>query len=120
MDFLIHFSTFSPFFSALPILSHRRTRGSCAGAGSTTHRALLAKTSAVTLAGVGRFQFRFLAGRYKVRMLFQIFDDLFADYFPLKATQCRFDRFVIIYINKCHLFSHLLSAKDTLVRANPY
>ena len=35
-------------------------------------------------------------------MLFEIFDDLFADHLALKATQGAFDRFVRIYRNKSH------------------
>ena len=43
-------------------------------------------------------------------MLFEIFDDLFADHLALKATQRALDRFVRIYCNKSHFFTHLLSA----------
>lgn len=43
-------------------------------------------------------------------MLFEIFDDLFADHLALKAAQGALDRFVRINCNKSHIFTHLLSA----------
>ena len=61
------------------------------------HRTLLAETTAVTLAGVSRFQFRLLAGRDEVSVLLKVFDDLFRDDLALEPTQCALDRFVIVY-----------------------
>ena len=84
------------------------------------HRTLLAETTAVTLAGVSRFQFRLLAGRDEVSMFFKIFNDLFADHFALKTPQSALDRFVRVNINKSHISSHLLSAEISPVRANNY
>ena len=74
------------------------------------HRTLLAETPPVTLSRVDRFQFRLLSRRNEVSVLFQILDDLFADNLALKSPQRAFDRFVIVNCNKCHLFTHLLSA----------
>ena len=54
-------------------------------------RTNLTETSAITLAGVCRFEFRLLSGRNKMRVFFQIFDDFFADYFALKPAQRTFD-----------------------------
>ena len=113
-----YFSTFSPFIFSLPI---GLPAGRCCRAGSRiVHRPLLAETTAVAFSCICRFEFCLLRRRNEVCMLLEIFDDLFADHFPLKASQCRFDRFVRIYCNICHLSSHPLSAKDTLPRANHY
>ena len=60
----------------------------------TIHRALLAETAAIALAGVRRFQFRLLAGRDEVSVFLEVLDDLFADNLALKATQCGLDRLV--------------------------
>ena len=64
---------------------------------SRIHRALLAETSAVALAGVCRFQFRLLAGRNEVSVLFEVFDDLFRDNLALETTESTLDRFIVIY-----------------------
>ena len=55
-----------------------------------------AKTLAVSLAGVLRFELRLLSRRNKMRVLFQVFDDLFGNNFSLEAAKRAFDRFVII------------------------
>lgn len=62
-------------------------------------RTRLTEASSVALAGVRRFELRLLTGRNKMRVLFQILDDFFADYFTLEPAQRAFDRFVIIYID---------------------
>ncbi len=80
--------------------AHWRSRASRAAG---HRRTLLAKTSAVALTGVCRFKLCLLAGRDKVSVLFEILDDLFADHLTLKASKCRFDRFVIVNRNKSHL-----------------
>lgn len=56
-----------------------------------------AKTLAIALAGILRFELRLLSRRNKMRVLFEVFDDLFGDNFSLKAAKRALDRFVIIY-----------------------
>ena len=78
------------FFLSRSVLAVVRAR-------SRIHRTLLAETPAVTLAGVCRFQFRLLAGRNEVSMLFEVFNDLFRDNLALETTESTLDRFVIVY-----------------------
>ncbi len=54
-------------------------------------RTNLTETSAITLAGVCRFEFRLLSGRNKMRVFLQIFDDFFADNLALKPAQRALD-----------------------------
>ena len=54
-------------------------------------RSNLTETSAITLAGVCRFEFRLLSGRNEMRVFFQILDDFFADYFTLEPAQRALD-----------------------------
>ena len=54
-------------------------------------RTNLTETSAITLAGVCRFEFRLLSGRNKMRVFLQILDDFFADNLTLKPAQCALD-----------------------------
>jgi hypothetical protein len=56
-----------------------------------------AKTLAVTLAGVLRFELCLLSGRDKMRVLFQVFDDLFGNNLAFEAAKRAFNRFVIVY-----------------------
>lgn len=86
----------------LSILPHRRTRRPCSRAAAAAHRTLLAKTPAVSLACVYRFQLCLLARRDEMSVFFEIFDDFFADHLSLKPAERRFDRFVIINCNKSH------------------
>ena len=55
-------------------------------AGAAAHRSLLTKTSAISLAGVNRFELCLLAGRDEMSVLFEIFDDLFADNFTFESA----------------------------------
>ena len=71
--------------------------------GILIHRANRPKTATVALARVGRFEFRFLSRRNEMRVLFQIFDDLFGDHFPLEAAQRVLDRFIRVDCYKGHL-----------------
>lgn len=74
------------------------------------HWALLAKTSAVSLACIHRLELCLLSRRNEVSVLFQILDYFFADHLALESAQGTLDRFIAVYSYKCHLFSHLLSA----------
>ena len=56
-----------------------------------------AKTLAVSLPGILRFELRFLSRRNKMRVLFQVFDYLLGNNFTLEAAKRAFDRFIIIY-----------------------
>lgn len=55
-----------------------------------------AKTLAVSLAGILRFELRLLSRRNKMRVLFQVLDDFFGNNFTLEAAKRAFNRFVII------------------------
>ena len=55
-----------------------------------------AKTLAVSLAGILRFELRLLSRRDKMRVLFQVLDDFFGNNFALEAAKRAFNRFVII------------------------
>lgn len=50
------------------------------------HRSRLTETSSVTLAGVCRFELRFLSGRNEMSVFFQILDDFFADYLAFEPA----------------------------------
>ncbi len=50
-----------------------------------------AKTLAVALAGIRRFEFSLLSGRHEMRVFFQILDNLFGNHFALKTTQRALD-----------------------------
>ena len=104
-NLIFHFFTFSLFhlFTCYLFRLSGSRRFCCSGAACGSRcRTLLTKASSVTLACVCGFQLRLLSGRNEVRMLFEIFDDLFADHFAFKATQSGLDRFARIYCNKSH------------------
>ena len=50
-----------------------------------------AKTLAITLAGVRRFELRLLSGRHEMRVSFQILDDFLGYHLALKTTQRALD-----------------------------
>ena len=50
-----------------------------------------AKTLAITLAGVRRFELRLLSGWYEMRVSFQILDDFLGYHLALKTTQRALD-----------------------------
>ena len=55
-----------------------------------------AKTLAIALAGILGFELRLLSRRNKMRVLFQILDDLFSDNFAFETAQRAFNRFVVV------------------------
>jgi hypothetical protein len=55
-----------------------------------------AKTLAITLAGILRFELCLLSRRDKMGVLFQILDDFFSDNFAFETAQRALNRFVIV------------------------
>ena len=92
--------TFLPFHFSLLVFSLSAAKATwprCSCSGTCARWPLLAKTASVTLACIHRFELRLLSRRNEVSVLFEIFNDLFANHLTLKPTQSAFDRFVIVY-----------------------
>ena len=72
----------------------------------------------VALAGISRFQLRFLPRRNKMRVLLIIFYDLLGDHLALKAPQCVLDGFIIVYFYVSQTLSHSLLLSLHTARAS--
>ncbi len=84
----------------------RRTASAAGVRTRLTHGPHRTHALAISLTRIGRLEFRLLARGEEVRVLLEIFDDLFGHDLPLESAQRAFNRFVRIDCYERHtLFS---------------